>query len=58
MIFARNKEKCPGCDVRLSGHNLEAQTRHMQRAHPEIVAARLSAAGFVFRDGRWVDTRA
>jgi hypothetical protein len=55
MKGARNQEKCPGCDLRLGGHNLDAQIRHMQEAHPEIVEKRLVDAGFVKRGGEWVD---
>lgn len=48
---------CPFC-----GHQVpekgDAQNRHMEQAHPEIIAQRLRDAGFVFVDGRWVDTLA
>lgn len=59
MNWARDQEKCPGCGLRLSGHDLDAQTRHMQEKHPEIIERRLTDAGFVRgEDGRWVDTMA
>lgn len=49
---------CPGCDLELPEEDLRAQVEHMEAEHPEIVAARLEAAGFR-RDGdRWIDTLA
>lgn len=36
----------------------DAQNRHMEERHPEVIEQRLRDAGFVFRDGRWVDTQA
>lgn len=32
--------KCPGCDVKLPERDLHAQIAHMDKYHPDIIAAR------------------
>lgn len=42
--------KCPGCNVRLPENDLQAQMRHMDEFHSDIIADRRRAAGIHLRD--------
>ena len=33
--------KCPGCGLELPENDLEAQVKHMEEKHPDIIAERL-----------------
>ena len=47
----------PNCDVKHQEEDLWAQKEHMDGCHPEIIAQRLTDAGFRQdpRTGRWID---
>lgn len=51
--------KCPGCEVRLPQADIDAQKAHMEAEHPDLIAERLTDAGFEEQDdGTWRDTLA
>lgn len=37
--------KCPGCELQLPDNNVSGQIKHMEDAHPEIIAQRHRNAG-------------
>lgn len=49
-------EKCPGCDLYLPTEDHAIQQYHMETNHPEIIKKRLESAGFIYVDGRLIDT--
>lgn len=54
-------EKCPYCDFILPS-DLDPRDRgqtevsHMSENHQDVIDQRLMAAGFVWQNGKWVDT--
>ena len=50
--MTKNKEvkmvKCPGCSLELPEDDPRAQMRHMDEAHPDIIAQRLKEAGIPY----------
>lgn len=47
---------CPYCTYR--ANTVRDEIRHMESAHPDVIDERLTRAGFVRIDDRWVDTLA